>query len=176
MFNVQKTAQIFNPSITSGNWLYGEKWPALLTTYEQDAATSAVEATFKEVVTATDFPIVITKAPYFYVNPMATANKMFIVLRAKPTLNGDPVEAPELYTDANGYTYYPVWINKTGTITTENGAVINDGKVYRNTQYNIYLTIKNLGNPTIDPVENAQLDVKVEVEPWKVVSQTVSWE
>ncbi len=168
MFNVQKTVNIFTGA-TTGDWMYGEAWPSPAGTYTADAQNNA----FKEGPFT--LPIVITNAPYFYVNPMATADKMFIVLRGKPYMNDNPVVAEGLYTDADGYTYYPVWINKTGTITTENGATIEDGKVYRNTQYNIYLTIKNIGNPTIDELIDAQLDVKVVVEPWLVVSQTIEW-
>ncbi|MDI9604202.1 MAG: fimbria major subunit [Bacteroidota bacterium] len=176
MFNVQKTAKIFDPSTTSGNWMYGELWPSPQGNYEQGAGTSELAAAFKEGPFT--LPIVITNAPYFYVNPMATADKMFIVLRGKPHMNDDPVVAEGLYTDADGYTYYPVWINQKiegTTITSENGAIIENGKVYRNTQYNIYLTIKNIGNPTIDEPTAALLDVKVEVEPWLVVSQTIEW-
>ncbi|MFA6644722.1 MAG: fimbria major subunit, partial [Bacteroidales bacterium] len=75
-------------------------------------------------------------------------------------------------TDAEGYTYYPILVNKDGV--AENGKV-GDGNVYRNTQYNISLTIKGLGNPTIDDVDKAFLDVKVEVAPWNVVTQNVEW-
>ncbi|MGI6521018.1 MAG: fimbrial protein [Fermentimonas sp.] len=173
MFNVQKTAKIFDPSTTSGNWMYGELWPSQQETYEQGAGTSELATAFKEGPFT--LPIVITNAPYFYVNPMATAKKMFIVLRGKPTLNGDPVVAEGLYTDADGYTYYPVWINQAKDGTTFVGELTGDGIVRRNTQYNIYLTIKGIGNPAIDPAEDALLDVKVEVEPWKVVDQTVTW-
>ncbi|MPM68629.1 hypothetical protein SDC9_115563 [bioreactor metagenome] len=50
-----------------------------------------------------------------------------------------------------------------------------DGTIKRNTQYNISLTIKGLGNPNIDPVDKAWLDVAVAVEDWKVVGQGVIW-
>ncbi|MFA6854654.1 MAG: fimbria major subunit, partial [Bacteroidales bacterium] len=68
---------------------------------------------------------------------------------------------------------YPVWVNKDG-ISAPSGS-IGDGNVYRNTQYNISLTIKGLGNPSIDDVDKAFLDVKVEVAPWNVVTQNVEW-
>lgn len=169
MFNVQKTAKIFAPSETSGDWLYGAEWPSPETSYHAGVVTpSFLEG---EV----EFPIKITDAPYFYVNPMATAGEMFIVLRGKPFKGGVAVEGEGLYVDEDGYTYYPVWINQDGEISTENEAVIEDGKVYRNTQYNIYLTIKKIGNPTIDKPQEGTLDVKVVVEPWKVVTQNVVW-
>ena len=83
-----------------------------------------------------------------------------------------PVEAEGLYT-TGGYTYYPVLVNIDGTITGND--LEKDGKILRNTQYNISLTIKGIGNPTIDPVQNAFLDVLVSVEDWKVVEQVVEW-
>ncbi|HOI80415.1 MAG TPA: hypothetical protein PLI30_12525, partial [Petrimonas sp.] len=52
---------------------------------------------------------------------------------------------------------------------------VADGTIKRNTQYNISLTIKGLGNPNIDPVDKAWLDVAVAVEDWKVVGQGVIW-
>ena len=98
---------------------------------------------------------------------------MFIVLRAKVYKGTEVVlNLKDLYTDAYGYTYYPVWVNKDGV--TLNGNVGNSN-VYRNTQYNISLTIKGLGRPTIDEVDEAWLDVKVEVAPWAVVNQNVTW-
>ncbi len=172
MFNVQKTVNIFTGA-TSGNWMYGQAWPSPNNSYEKGAGTSETAAAFLEGTIT--FPITKAAAPYFYVNPMATASKMFIVLRGKPTLNNNPVTAEGLYTDENGYTYYPVWINQAKTGTTFTGESTGDGVVRRNTQYNIYLTIKGIGNPYIDPATDALLDVKVEVEPWKVVDQTVTW-
>ena len=125
-----------------------------------------------------------TNAPYFYVNENTSivegdkttipSEKMLIVLRAKPYKAGVAVNSlTGLYTDSNGYTYYPVWVNKDG-IASPSG-VVGDGNVYRNTQYNVTLTIKGLGRPSIDPIDQAFLDVKVEVAPWNVVNQNVTW-
>ena len=50
-----------------------------------------------------------------------------------------------------------------------------DCKILRNTQYNISLLIKGIGNPSIDDVEEAFLDVLVSVEDWAVVTQGVTW-
>src|SRR5690606_32758210 len=93
-----------------------------------------------EVVDANALPIVENKAPFYYVNENTSATageKMFIVLRAKVYKGTNLVQNLEdLYTDAEGYTYYPVWVNKDGV--TLNGNVGNSN-VYRNTQYNISL-------------------------------------
>jgi hypothetical protein len=126
------------------------------------------------------FPIVNTAAPYYYVNEntsVVAKELTFIVLRGKPTLGTPavPVVAEGLYTDAAGYTYYPVWVNATNAKYQYLLGYTPDGKIHRNTQYNISLTIKGIGHPTIDPVEEAFLDVKVSVAPWTVVSQGVTW-
>ena len=177
MFNVNEKAMIFNPNTASGNWLYGQAWPQTAATYES-GTNSALTSDFLQTVTmgTTDL-IEIANAPYFYVNPLQTADKMLIVLRGKAYKGATPVIATGLYTDADGYTYFPVWINAAKTNYTYVPATgyTPDGKVARNTQYNISLTIKKIGNPTIDPVEEAFLDVKVEVLPWAVVTQEVEW-
>lgn len=177
MFNVNEKASIFNPNTASGKWLYGSKWPALAATYEQDVATSEANTAFIEgTTTAYTMPIKIDNAPYFYVNPLETENKMFIVLRGKAYKDNALVTAEGLYTDSDGYTYFPVWVNGKDLGYAYTGDNTNTGKVLRNTQYNISLTIKKIGNPTIDPVEEAFLDVKVDVLPWEVVKQDVTWE
>ena len=178
MFNVNEKASIFNPNTLAvgSKWLYGSKWPAAAATYEQDVATSAANAAFIEgATTAYTMPIEIENAPYFYVNPLETVNKMFIVLRGKAYKDNALVTAEGLYTDSDGFTYFPVWVNGKDLGYTYTGDNTNTGKVLRNTQYNISLTIKKIGNPTIDPVEEAFLDVKVEVLPWEVVKQDVTW-
>ena len=141
----------------------------------------AVEGLFKE--TGLSLPIPTTtgsNAPYFYVTENTAADakeQMLIVLRGKPT-KGTPavdVVAEGLYTDSEGYTYYPVWVNANKTNYTYSGDNTGDSHIRRNTQYNISLTINGIGNPTIDPVEEAFLDVNVSVEDWTVVTQDVDW-
>lgn len=176
MFNVNEKASIFNPNAASGDWLYGQAWPQTANTYE-DGTGSAVEAAFLQVATmGTNDLIEIANSPYFYVNPLETENKMFIVLRGKAYKDNALVTAEGLYTDSDGYTYFPVWVNGKDLGYAYTGDNTNTGKVLRNTQYNISLTIKKIGNPTIDPVEEAFLDVKVDVLPWEVVKQDVTWE
>jgi len=174
MFNVPNQTKLFGAPLavtgTDLNYVFGAKWPSPSGTYEgaADPTATATAGLTDEVEDA--LPVVVADAPYYYVNE-CIAEKMFIVLRAKLSKEGaavDPATVEGLYTDGNGYTYYPVWVNKDGLAAA--------GPIVRNTQYNISLTIKGLGNPTIDEVEKAWLDVAVEVAEWDVVEQNVTWE
>lgn len=173
MFNVPKASKLFGPAgtlATNADYLFGESWPSTSGSY----AVGTAEGSFKDA--SVTFPIVNTTAPYYYVaeNTSTVAKEqMLIVLRGKPHKGTNPVTSVGLYTDANGYTYYPVWVNAPGHTYTGNDT--GDSKIRRNTQYNISLTINKIGNPTIDPVQDAFLDVKVEVLPWLVVTQGVVW-
>ena len=171
IFNVPKTTKLFGtPLATNAAYLFGQAWPTTQGSYMAIADGAAVEGSFKDATVT--FPIVNTLAPYYYVNENTSAvakEQMLIVLRAKPTKGGTPVVSVGLYTDAAGYTYYPVKVNLEGT------GIDGTGVITRNTQYNITLLIKGIGNPTIDEGEEAFLDVIVEVEPWKVVDQNVTW-
>src|SRR5690554_4079051 len=110
MFNVPKTTKMFGTSLAmNANFLFGDDWPTTKGTY----TVGTVEGTFKNAVT---FPITDADAPYYYVNENISEvekEQMMIVLRAKPTKEGQPAAAENLYTDANGYTYYPIWVNAT---------------------------------------------------------------
>ena len=186
MFNVPNETKLFgDPLATNTAFQYGDQWPSPALSYvgSDDATPTPNTLLLEGPLTAPTVPpstvhnlIINTDAPFFYVNENTSTTageKMIIVLRAKPYKGGVAVTSLEgLYTDEDGYTYYPVWVNKDGL--TENGNVGNSN-VYRNTQYNISLTINGLGNPTIDPVDKAWLDVKVSVSPWTVVDQNVTW-
>lgn len=177
MFNVPKETKLFGSDLAKNeNYLFGAKWTSPLSTYVGSADASAVAtASLTDAVTGA-LPVVVTNAPYYYVNESNGTHKMFIVLRAKVYKNNAVVETvKELYTDNEGYTYYPIWINVAKEGYTYAGEYVPDGKIKRNTQYNISLTIKGLGNPSIDPVDKAWLDVAVAVEDWKVVGQGVIW-
>lgn len=171
IFNVPKTTKLFGtPLAMNANYLFGEAWPTSANSYMQVVDGAAVEGSFKDATVT--FPIVNTAAPYYYVNENTSTTakeQMLIVLRAKPTKGGVAVVSEGLYTDAAGYTYYPVKVNLVGS------GIDGTGVITRNTQYNITLLIKGIGNPTIDKVEEAFLDVIVEIEPWKVVNQSVEW-
>lgn len=173
MFNVPKTSKLFGTSLAmNADFLFGQAWPSPQATYTAGTANAAF---LDGTVT---FPIVNTAAPYYYVTEntsTAAKEQMFIVLRGKPMKDGVAVVAEGLYTDADGYTYYPVWVNANKAGYTYAEGYTADSKVLRNTQYNITLTIKKIGNPTIDEAVEAQLDVQVEVMPWTVVNQAVEW-
>jgi hypothetical protein len=172
MFNVPKASKLFGDSLAiNKNFLFGEAWPTTQNTY-----TVGVENdNFK---TDLSFPILNTDAPYFYVTENTSTEdnqRMFIVLRGKPTKGGDPVVAEGLYTDGEGYTYYPIWVNANDKEYNYGNGYVATNVISRNTQYNISLTINGIGNPTIDEVEEAFLDVNVSVAPWAVVTQNVEW-
>ena len=182
MFNVPNETRLFGDALaTNDDFQFGAKWVSPDVTYvgADDSESTANTILWDEVVDANALPIVKTKAPFYYVNENTSTTagqEMFIVLRAKVYKGNDVVlNLEDLYTDAEGYTYYPVWVNvdKSGYSYAE--GYVADGKVLRNTQYNISLTIKGLGRPTIDEVDEAWLDVKVEVAPWAVVNQNVTW-
>jgi hypothetical protein len=182
MFNVPKKTKLFGNSLaTDADFQFGADWPSPKYSYV-GVGTGTPNPVLHDSIAG--LPISAESAPYYYVNENNSSvvtgtetdpdQKMLIVLRAK-VYNGKTVvtELKDLFTDTKGYTYYPILVNKDGV--AENGKV-GDGKVYRNTQYNISLTIKGLGNPSIDDVDKAFLDVKVEVAPWNVVTQEVTWE
>lgn len=186
MFNVPEKTNLFGTTLaTNTDFQFGAAWTSPKFTYVGvDTGTPIVQLynTLTNLLPST--PITDKSAPYFYVNENNStktgdgtaanpAEKMIIVLRAKVCKGEVAVTSLDgLYTDTVGYTYYPVWINKDG-LTADNN--IGNSNVYRNTQYNINLTIKGLGRPTIDEVDKAWLDVKVEVTPWAVVNQNVTW-
>lgn len=177
MFNVPKETKLFGSDLAKNvNYLFGAKWTSPLSTYVGSADASAVAtASLTDAVTGA-LPVVVTNAPYYYVNESNGTHKMFIVLRAKVYKNNAVVETvKDLYTDNEGYTYYPIWINAADKGYSYDLGYVADGTIKRNTQYNISLTIKGLGNPNIDPVDKAWLDVAVAVEDWKVVGQGVIW-
>lgn len=172
MFNVPKESKLFGESLAiNENFLFGEAWPTTQSTYTEGDEND----NFK---TDLSFPISNTNAPYFYVteNTSTKVNqRMFIVLRGKPTKGGNPVVAEGLYTDGEGYTYYPIWVNANDKDYNYGNGYAATNVISRNTQYNISLTINGIGNPTIDEVEEAFLDVNVSVASWAVVTQNVEW-
>lgn len=179
MFNVPKISNIFGDAgslAINADYLFGEAWPSPQTSYTVGTANTY----FKDATVT--FPIKSTNAPYYYVTENtvgkaeATTNqRMLIVLRGKPYKDGVAVVVEGLYTDAAGYTYYPVWVNADDKGYTYPENYTADNFIKRNTQYNISLSITKIGNPTIDPVQNAFMDVTVTVAPWTVVTQNVTW-
>lgn len=185
MFNVPNQTKLFGTALaTNTSYQFGELWPSPKFTYVGTGTPNTTLLYNALTNLLPSAPITAALAPYYYVNENTSTNvgdgtaanpgeKMIIVLRAKVYKGTDAVTSLSgLYTDANGYTYYPVWVNKDGLTPSGN---VGNSNVYRNTQYNISLTIKGLGRPTIDEVDKAWLDVKVEVAHWIVVNQNVEW-
>jgi hypothetical protein len=182
MFNVPNKTKLFGtPLAINDDFQFGAKWASPDSAYvgANVAESESNQTLYDAVVDANALPIVPSNAPFYYVNENTStedAQKMFIVLRAKVYNDSVPVTSlVDLYTDKDGYTYYPVWVNANKDGYTYAEGHVADGKVLRNTQYNINLTIKGLGRPTIDEVEDAWLDVNVSVDPWAVVTQNVVW-
>lgn len=176
MFNVPEKSKIFGDAGSlkeMANFKYGQQWPTTKESYvgHDDTEDKGIVYLYDAL---TKVPTAGKDAAYYYVSENDASEQMLLVLRAKPMLGTNEVtNLKDIYTDENGYTYFPVKVNLDG-IATATGNVGN-GKVYRNTQYNIYLTIKGIGNPTIDEVDKAWLDVKVEVQDWEQVDQNVTW-
>ena len=173
MFNVPQSSMMFPASLAiNEDFIYGEEWPTN-DSYTKDVLDTA----FKANPSPLTWPITNLSAPYFYVNENTSSEaneQMIIVLKAKPLKDGETVILDGVWTDSEGYTYYPIWVNADlpGYLYVDHTA---NSQVLRNTQYNISLTINGLGNPSIDPVELSTLDVLVEVAPWTVVDQSVIW-
>lgn len=172
MFNVPEKSKIFGDAGALKNladFKYGQQWPTTKGTYigYDDTEDKGISYLYN---TLSALPTNGKDAAYYYVSENDGTDQMLLVLRAKPMLG--EVEVTNLkgiYTDVDGYTYFPVKVNVDGLTPA------GDGNVKRNTQYNIYLTIKGIGNPTIDEVDKAWLDVKVEVQDWEQVDQNVTW-
>ena len=123
MFNVPNETYLFGTSLaTNTDFQFGAKWASPDVAYvgANVAESESNPTLYDAVVDANALPIVPSNAPFYYVNENTStedAQKMFIVLRAKVYNGTDVVTSLDgLYTDGEGYTYYPVWVNvaKTG--------------------------------------------------------------
>ena len=191
LFNARKSSKLFGTSLVNGTeFLYGSAYPSTLHSYVGSAGytgtfTAAADANLKQQFSPnsalTSLPLVnAVNAHYFYafentVDTPENREGTFIVLKGKLFKGDVQYIAPGLATDADGFTYYAIWVNAAKDGYTYNEDHSADGKIMRNTQYNITATLKKAGNPTIDPPVKAQLDVYVEVAPWIVVTQNVEW-
>lgn len=190
MFNARKSSKLFGTSLVDGeDFLYGANYASSLSSYVGSDGYSgtfsgALEGSLMQAFegnTALTLPQLVNavNAHYFYAfentaNTTENSEGTFIVLKGKLFNGDDEYVAPGLDTDDDGFTYYAIWVNDTKwNYNDEHEA---DGTIKRNTQYNISVTLKKAGNPTIDPAEEAKLDVYVEVAPWIVVTQNVDWE
>ena len=205
MFNVRNNSRLFgttsfatNQSLVHGTgaaaFSFGSEstspadfFPSALNSFQIGTPTADLIVNMEEESITELDDISITNAIHFYVfensgdrlvttvedKPVVTRpnrNGTFIVLKGRLLHNGTPWSLPGVYTDAAGFTYYAIWINDACFGVTGGTNVIT-----RNTQYNLTVNIWGPGNPTIDPKEEAFLDVHVEVAPWVVVNQEVNW-
>ncbi len=185
MFNVPKTTKLFGEPLVAAptEFLYGSAYPSSASSYAGCTGhlpatnTGELDATLAQENDPDDPFVYVTNAPYFYVHENDAAEQTFIVLKGTLWKGDVQYKMEGVLTDPDGYTYYRIDVNanKTG-YTYQDGYTLNDGKLRRNTQYNICATLKKAGFPSIDPPLFTCLDVFVEVEPWKVVSQNVTWE
>lgn len=191
LFNARKASNYFGSPLYKGNdFLYGSAYPSTLSPYVGSAGyagefNAAVDETlaqaFVENTELTAPALVNAKnAHYFYAfensaNTDTDKEGTFIVLKGKLWKGDAQYIAPGLVTDAEGYTYYAIWVNADDDMYNYDEDYTPDGTIKRNTQYNISANLKKAGNPTIDPAVEAQLDVWVEVAPWIVVNQNVNW-
>ncbi|HBK41729.1 MAG TPA: hypothetical protein DDZ57_09215 [Porphyromonadaceae bacterium] len=192
LFNARKSSKLFGTSLVNGTeFLYGSAYPSTLHSYVGSAGytgatfTATADATLAETFVpnpdlAAPKLVDPKNAHYFYAfeNTADTPENRegtFIVLKGKLFKGDVQYIAPGLATDDEGFTYYAIWVNAAKDGYTYNEGHTADGKIMRNTQYNITATLKKAGNPTIDPPVEAQLDVYVEVAPWIVVTQNVEW-
>ena len=184
LFNAKKQSKYFGASLVEGAELLSgvdlstftgplkpATWdPAWTVAYLQDAVT--------------DFSTISTDKPVYYYTFENDATVQPTVLSIKGKIkkaDGTYATAdkfPGAIADDQGTTYYSIVVNaEKGGYTYTGADVAHDGKIIRNTQYNLTVTIKHLGkdDPTDPPTEAATLDVLVEVLPWVVVNQAVEY-
>ena len=186
LFNARAESYLFGTSLVYGTkFLFGDAYPSTLSSYVGSAGypggfTAAADATLKTAFVSNDLTapelVDAENAYYFYAfensaNTETNKEGTFIVLKGTLWNEGVQYKASGLATDADGYTYYAIWVNDPQWEYA--GDYTADGTIKRNTQYNISAVLKKAGYPTIDPPVEAQLDVWVEVAPWNVVTQSV---
>jgi hypothetical protein len=194
LFNARRTSNIFGAdfaratSLVAGNtFLFGNHYPSTQSSYvgytgwantsqaNRDngyysdpyrSGDGSLTASLRDAGIALN-DISRTNAYYYYAYENDDVDGTYIVLKGKLLLDGAPAtDLPTgLFTDGDGYTYYAIWINATA----------GDNIIKRNTQYNLTVNLWGAGNPTIDPSDEAYLDVHVEVVPWFVVEEIIDW-
>lgn len=194
MLNVRETSLIFGaPLITDSKFLYGSRYPSSGGSYVGHPAYGAlpeyagplahgVENSLLEAtglpLDVTTTPLTVANAKYFYVHENDATPQQGTILVLKGKLlqaDGTVYKLPDVSTDADGNTYYGIWVNAEMDGYTYNAGHTPDGKILRNNQYNIDVTLTRAGSPTIDPTKQACLSVTVNVKEWTVVNQTVVW-
>lgn len=188
MFNVRKESKLFGAPLVSGeDFLYGVQYPSKDKSYVgcdgyagtmTGTSEGSLAEAFSPTVNVTDGPITIANdSKYFYVNEndATTGQETFIVLKGKLYNGEDPYTLPGVITDADGFTYYKIYINAALDDYTYTAGHTADGKIVRNTQYNLDVTLTKEGSDNIDPNKQTCLTVTVTVAPWTVVTQNVEF-
>lgn len=187
LFNAKMQSKFFGPSLVLGEELLSglnlTNFGGPLKPYKWDAAWTVDY--LKDAVT--DLTKITRDAPVYYYTFENDSVKVPTCISLQGKLldaNGDQVtrtthsQFPNIndIVDADGYTYYTVVVNAEKINYTYTAGYTPDGTIKRNTQYNITLAITRPGvdDPT-DPVEYAILNVEVEVTPWVIVEQGVTW-
>lgn len=139
-----------------------------------DGDSSVEKTSLQDVLETKDF----SKLPaYYYTYENEDADHPVVLTIKGKLQRGDNSIPGAPYTDAAGTTYYSILVNvaKPGYVFT--GVNSGNGKVKRNTEYKLDVTIKRPGkdDPTVIPSDPATLDVKVVVTPWSVVNQNVTY-
>lgn len=120
---------------------------------------------------------------YFYLYENQPVNNVMVyptilVIRAKVKQNNVYLSNVPGRVDANGYTYFPVVINKEGTSSTISGSTDAHTYVKRNNTYSIKTVVKGLG--TSNPFSSeapSSLSTQVNVAAWALnISQTAVFE
>ncbi|PXV63354.1 major fimbrial subunit protein FimA [Dysgonomonas alginatilytica] len=116
---------------------------------------------------------------YFYLYENQPVNSVMnyptiLVIRAKVKRSNVYVSNIPGRVDANGYTYFPVIINKEGTSSTVTGATDGHTYIKRNNTYSVKTVVKGLGTSNPFSSESpSSLNAQVNVAAWALnISQT----
>ncbi len=182
IFNVPKTTKLFGAPLVSAplDFFYGSAYPSSVSSYvgstgDPSGKNGAVNGDLAEANDQENPFVYVTNAPYFYVHENDAAQQTFIVLKGTLWSGDTQYTLPGVFTDHNGFTYYRIDVNLDNPDYSFVGTTAKDGKLLRNNLYNICVTLKKAGNPTIDEPETTCLDVTVTVKDWEVVTQNVNW-
>ena len=181
-----------------GNFIYGADLPPFGGDQFQNRPQDIENATFTSLpspllvdvlaqadqsdltVTATSVGAVLlnrTIAPYFYVleNDIIQSERMMMIIKGELWNGTTKLSATDLPDNIckDGFTYYTIFVGKDyARGKGDDGKVVFDNTVYRNTQYNFSVTLTGPGYHRVGD-ETAKLDVLCDVEPWRVAEQEI---
>ena len=177
LFNVPSATRVFpsggNLVVPDAPYFAGvdkkDSWSGSLWAGDQTKRIELADA-------VTDLSTITADNPAYYYSYENDA-KVVLVIKGKLKDAADQPVAGAPYADAEGFTYYSILINDTREGYSYRGDNTGIGKLKRNTDYQLSVTIKRPGtaDPTTPPAEAATLDVKVTVKPWMTVNQNVEY-